>query len=207
VLAHARMRWLLVMLALLFGGVLAGAVLGVQYNDTVEDIPVPADGTGCAIAEEVLPKPPYGDLLPVEVDLDWNVSSVWVGIITGQERDRLIAASTLGSDVVVDCDPETVSFVAGGPDAQSQTGFTWTLHEDDRYAITGEVSLVDDDSGGVLDGVIGDDENGPLVTVFDLEVEAHAAAGPTLLIGLGILEALTVIAAFGKAAKGDAPAK
>jgi len=34
-------------------------------------------------------------------------------------------------------------------------------------------------------------------------VEAHAAAGPTLLISLGILEGLTVLAAFGKAAKGD----
>ena len=197
------MRWWLVVLALIFGGLLAGAVFGVQYSDTIEDIPVPADGTGCAIAEQVLPKPPYGDLLPVEVDLDWNASSVWVGIISGQERDRLIAASTLDSDVVVDCDPETITFLAGGPDAQSQTGFTWTLHEDDRYAITGEVSLVDDDSGGVLDGVVGDGDGGPLVTVFDLDVEAHAAAGPTLLIGLGILEGLTVLAAFGKAAKGN----
>jgi hypothetical protein len=196
------MRWWLVILALIFGGLLAGAVLGVRYSDTVEDIPVPADGTGCAIAEQVLPKPPYGDLLPVEVEVDWNASSVWVGIISGQERDRLIAASALDSDVVVDCDPETISFLAGGPDAQSQTGFIWTLHEDDRYAITGEVILVDDDSGGVLDGVLGEGEGGPLVTVFDLNVEARAAARPTLIIGLGILEGLTVLAAFGKAAKG-----
>ena len=197
------MRWWLVLLALLLGGVLVGAVMGVQYSDTIEGIPAPADGTGCAITEDVLPKPPYGDLLPVDVDADWNVSSIWVGIITGQERERLIAASTLDSDIIVDCDPETVAFVAGGPNAQSQTGFTWTLHEDDHYAITGEVGLVDDDSGGVLDGVLGDGNSGPLVTVFDLEVEAHAAAGPTLLIGLAGLETLTVLAAFTKAAKGD----
>ena len=62
--------------------------------------------------------------------------------------------------------------------------------------------LVDDDSGGVLDGVLGEGEGGPLVTVFDLNVEARAAAGSTLLIGPGILEGLTVLAAFGKAAKG-----
>jgi len=188
------MRWWILIAAVLIGGLLAVAVLGVQYEDTIEDIPVPADGTGCAIGEDVLPKPPYGEWLPVEVEADWNTSSVWVGIITAQERERLIAASTLGSDVVVDCNPESVAFVAGGPNAQSQTGFSWNLHEDDHYAITGEYGLVDDDSGGVLDGVLGDEDGGALVTLIDLDVEAHAAAGPTLLIALGALEALTVVA-------------
>jgi hypothetical protein len=188
------MRWWILIVAVLIGAVLAAAVMGVQYEDTVEGIPVPADGTGCAISEDVLPKPPYGEWLPVDVDADWNTSSVWVGVITGQERARLIAASTLDSDVVVDCNPDTVDFVAGGPNAQSETGFTWTLHEDDHYAITGEYGLVDDGSGGVLDGVLGDGEGGPLVTLIDIEVNAHAAAGPTLLVALGALEALTIVA-------------
>lgn len=197
------MRLWLVLLALLLGGVLVGGVLGVQYEDTINDVPVPADGTGCAITEEVLPKPPYGDLLPVEVDVDWDEQSVWVGVITAQERDRLIAASALDSDVVVECDPATVAFVAGGPNAQSTTGFTWALHAEDHYAITGEAGLLDDDSDGVLDGVLGDGSEGPLVAFFDLKVNAHAAAGPTLLVGLGLLEALTVLGAFAKQAKGD----
>jgi hypothetical protein len=188
------MRWWILIMAVLIGGMLAAAVMGVQYEDTVEDIPVPADGTGCAIGEDVLPKPPYGAWLPVDVDADWDTSSVWVGVITGQERARLIAASTLDSDVVVDCNPDTVDFVAGGPNAQSETGFTWTLHEDDHYAITGEYGLVDDGSGGLLDGVVGDGEGGPLVTLINLDVNAHAAAGPTLLVALGALEALTIVA-------------
>ena len=49
----------------------------------------------------------------MDVDAEWNTSSVWVGVITGQERARLIAASTLDSDVVVDYNPDTVDFVAG----------------------------------------------------------------------------------------------
>lgn len=199
----AAMRVWLFVVALLLGGVLAGAVLGVRYEDTVEDVPAPADGTGCGIAEDVLPKPPFGDLLPVEVGFEWNASSVWVGIISGQERDRLIAASALDSDVIVDCDPATIDFAAGGPNAQSSTGFTWTLSEDDHYAITGELGLVDDGSGGVLDGVLGGGESGPLVTTFDLDVKAHAAAGPTLLVALGLLEGLTVIASFVKASKDE----
>ena len=79
------MRWWILIVAVLIGAVLAAAVMGVSYEDTVEDIPVPADGTGCAIGEDVLPKPPYGAWLPVDVDADWNTSSVWVGVITGHE--------------------------------------------------------------------------------------------------------------------------
>ena len=195
------MRLFLIVVALLLGGILVAAVIGIQYEDTIEDIPVPADGTGCAISEEVLPKPPFGDIIPVEVDMDWDDESIWLGIISGQERDRLIAASTLGSDVVVECDPETIDFLAGGPNAQSETAFTWDMHEDDRYAITGQSGLVDENSDGVLDGAIGDDEGGPLVKYLDLSVNAHAAAGPTLLVGLGILEALTILFGFMKAAK------
>ena len=195
------MRPWLIVIALIIGGALIAAVIGIQYEDTIEDIPVPADGTGCAISEEVLPKPPFGDIIPVEVDMDWDDESIWLGIISGQERDRLIAASTLGSDVVVECDPETIGFLAGGPNAQSETAFTWDMHEDDRYAITGQSGLVDENSDGVLDGAIGDDEGGPLVKYLDLSVNAHAAAGPTLLVGLGILEALTILFGFMKAAK------
>ena len=195
------MRPWLIVIALIIGGALIAAVIGIQYEDTIEDIPVPADGTGCAISEEVLPKPPFGDIIPVEVDMDWDDESIWLGIISGQERDRLIAASTLGSDVVVECDPETIDFLAGGPNAQSETAFTWDMHEDDRYAITGQSGLVDENSDGVLDGAIGDDEGGPLVKYLDLSVNAHAAAGPTLLVGLGILEALTILFGFMKAAK------
>ncbi|NDF34001.1 MAG: hypothetical protein EB157_05510, partial [Euryarchaeota archaeon] len=132
------MRWWVVILALVIGIVLVVGIMGVSYEDTIEDIPVPADGTGCAISEEALPKPPYGDFLPVEVDADWDQDTVWVGIITGQERARLIAASTLDNDLVVECDPETIEFEAGGPNSQTETGFTWVLHEDDHYAITGE---------------------------------------------------------------------
>ena len=188
------MRWWMLVLALLLGAALVAAVLGVEYNDRIEDIPVPADGTGCAIGEDVLPKPPYGSMLPVEVETDWNTSSVWVGVVSAQERDRLIAASTLGSEVVVDCSPDSIDFAAGGPNAQSETSFTWTLEEDDHYPITGEYGLVDDGSGGLLDGVIGED--GPLVTYIDVDVEAHAAAGPVLLIALGGAEAITVLAGF-----------
>ena len=195
------MRPWLIVIALIIGGALIAAVIGIQYEDTIEDIPVPADGTGCAISEEVLPKPPFGDIIPVEVDMDWDDESIWLGIISGQERDRLIAASTLGSDVVVECDPETIDFLAGGPNAQSETAFTWDMHKDDRYAITGQSGLVDENSDGVLDGAIGDDEGGPLVKYLDLSVNAHAAAGPTLLVGLGILEALTILFGFMKAAK------
>ena len=195
------MRLFLIVVALLLGGILVAAVIGIQYEDTIEDIPVPADGTGCAISEEVLPKPPLGEFIPVEVDMDWEDESIWLGVISGQERDRLIAASTLDSDIVVECDSETIEFLAGGPNAQSETGFTWEMHEDDRYAITGQAGLVDENSDGFLDGVIGDDESGPLVAFFDLSVNAHAAAGPTLLVGLGILEALTVVAGFMKATK------
>jgi len=54
--------------------------------------------------------------------------------------------------------------------------------------------VVDDGSGGLLDGVIGD--HGPLVTYIDVDVEAHAAAGPVLLIALGGAEAITVLAGF-----------
>jgi hypothetical protein len=197
------MRLWLIVISLLLGGILVAAVIGIQYEDTIEDIPVPADGTGCAISEEVLPKPPFGSIIPVEVDMDWDDESIWLGIISGQERDRLIAASTLDSDVVVECDPETIEFLAGGPNAQSETAFTWEMHEDDRYAITGQSGLLDENTDGVLDGVIGDDENEPLVTFFDLSVNAHAAAGPTLLVGLGILEALTIIAGFMKATKSE----
>lgn len=188
------MRWWIIILALLIGAVLAAGILGVEYEDTIEDVPVPADGTGCAIGEDVLPKPPYGEMIPVEVEAEWDTTSVWVGVITAQERARLIAASTLDSDVVVECSPETIDFVAGGPNSQSETAFTWVLHEDDHYAITGEYGLVDDNSGGVLDGVVGDDDGGALVTLIDLDVKAHAAAGPTLLVALGAIQALTVVA-------------
>ena len=62
---------------------------------------------------------------------------------SGQERDRLIAASALDSDVVVECDAETIEFLAGGPNAQSETAFTWEMHEDDRYTITGQSGLLE----------------------------------------------------------------
>ena len=197
------MRLFLIVVALLLGGILVAAVIGIQYEDTIEDIPVPADGTGCAISEEVLPKPPLGEFIPVEVDMDWEDESIWLGVISGQERNRLIAASTLDSDVIVECDAETIEFLAGGPNAQSETAFTWEMHEEDRYAITGQSGLLDENSDDVLDEVIGDEENQPLVTFFDLSVKAHAAAGPTLLVGLGILEALTIVAGFMKATKSE----
>jgi len=194
------MRWWVVILALVIGIVLVVGIMGVSYEDTIEDIPVPADGTGCAISEEALPKPPYGDFLPVEVDADWDQDTVWVGIITGQERARLIAASTLDNDLVVECDPETIEFEAGGPNSQTETGFTWVLHEDDHYAITGEYGVTDG-SGGILDG-IGDGDETPLVTMMDVEVDAHASLGSTLMIALGAAEAITVIAGLASVMKG-----
>lgn len=197
------MRVWVILVAIILGGLLVGAIIGIKYEDKIEDIPVPSDGTGCAISEEALPKPPFGDIIPIEVDIDWDDENIWVGIISGQERDRLIAASTLGSDVIVECNPETIEFIAGGPNSQSETAFTWEMHEDDRYAITGEAGLVDDDTGGIIDDVVNDDESGPGVTFFDLDVTAHAAAGPTILVVLGVLEALTIVFGFMKLSKSD----
>ena len=193
------MRWWVVITALVLGIVLVVGIMGVSYQDTIEDVPVPSDGTGCAISEDVLPKPPYGDFLPVEVDADWNKDTVWVGVITAQERTRLIAASTLDSDVIVECDPATIEFAAGGPNAQSETGFTWILEDEDHYAITGEYGLVDDGNGGILDGI---GEGDPLFTVMDVEVDAHASLGSTLMLIVGAAEALTIMAGLASAMKG-----
>ena len=63
--------------------------------------------------------------------------------------------------------------------------------------------LVDGGSSAVLDGVIGGSDSVPLVTTFDLNVKAHAAAGPTLLVTLRLLEGLTVLASFLKASKDE----
>ena len=193
------MRWWVVVLALVLGIALIVGIMGVSYEDTIEDVPVPSDGTGCAIGEDALPKPPFGDFLPVEVDADWNKDTVWLGIITGQERARLIAASTLDNDVIVECDPATINFAAGGPNSQSETGFTWILEDDDHYAITGEYGVTDDSSGGILNGI---GEGDPLVTMMDVSIDAHASFGSTLMLALGIAEAITVMAGLASIMKG-----
>ena len=80
------MRLFIIVIALLLGGILVAAVIGIQYEDTIEDIPVPADGTGCAISEEVLPKPPFGNVIPVEVDMDWDDESIWLGVFQAKSE-------------------------------------------------------------------------------------------------------------------------
>ena len=189
-----HMRWWAVVLALILGIVLVVGMMGISYEDTIEDIPVPSDDTGCAIGEDALPKSPFGEFLVVEVDADWNKDTVWVGIITGQERDRLIAESTIDNDMIVECEPETINFVAGGPNAQSETGFTWVLEEDDHYAITGEYG-----SGGILDGIGGGDS---LVTMMDVSIKANASFGSTLMLVLGLAEAIIVMAGLASVMKG-----
>ena len=150
-----------------------GGLIGFEFDDTAEDVPVPPPGTGVGFSDEPLEDsgvPAW--LIDVEAELSWD-ADVWVGIVTEAEKDRCAPDGGLSTT----CGPSTTNFVAGGPATDDAKSFTWAVESGTHYPTAGQ-SFTGTESS------------------FDVNYTIHVQMSWTGLLILGILGSGFLVLSF-----------
>ena len=110
--------------AAIFGILFIAAVIGYSGGEEIPDVPKPDAGL-CGVTKEAYDTVPgSGAVLDIEVDITWDDSTVWIGIITVDDYESLEKLGSNSDGEIVSCDAR-IEYVAGGPSTGEKSSFSY----------------------------------------------------------------------------------
>ena len=182
--------------SVVIGVLLLVGLIGYTSNEIYPEIPKPSADV-CAVKSEPLEIPASGTLIDIDVTLTWSDSSVWLGIVSAAEYDKMSKSMNVeGADVVPCPSGNEITFIAGGPGAGDT--FSWEPDGQDVHVMVGGPKGNDDGGDDDDDSVLppplgggGGDDDGPGPSFngyFDIESSADISIGILLLVILAAIE-------------------
>jgi hypothetical protein len=180
--------------SVVIGILLLGGLIGYTSEEVFSDIPKPSADV-CAVKSEPLAVPASGSMIDIDVTLTWSDSTIWLGIISAEEYEKMSKSVNVeGADVVACPNGNEITFIAGGPG--SGDTFNWKPDGQDVHVMVGGPKGTgdggDDDDNGLpppFGGGGENDESGtPFSGYFDIQSSADISFGVLLLVILAAIE-------------------
>jgi len=164
------------------GILLLASLIGYSGENVIDGVPKPVAGACGVTKESFSDVPGSGAFLDIDVDVSWTEDSVWVGVISVETYDSLDTTDVGNDDgQIVECSKvEKVDFLAGGPDSEDDSEFSWEPDGDEFHIVIGTSSS--SPGGGILPA--GDFQT----SGFDVTVDYHASGGWGTIVILFIIE-------------------
>ena len=175
-----------------FGILFLAALIGYSGGEDIPNVPKPDAGL-CGVTKEAYDTVPgSGALLDIEVDITWDDSTVWIGIITVEDYESLEKLGGNSDGEIVSCDAR-IDYVAGGPSSGETSSFSYTPDGEDFHIMVGSLEEADDGDGD--DG--GDPwpfgsglESQSFVDEFNVKVDFDVSGGWGTLLILFMVEVI-----------------
>ena len=185
-----------------FGILFLAAIIGYSGEEEIPNVPKPDAGL-CGVTKEAYDTVPgSGALLDIAVDVTWDDSTVWIGIITVEDYESLEKLGGNSDGEIVSCDAR-IDYVAGGPSSGETSSFSYTPDGEDFHIMVGSLEEADDDDdddgGGDPWPFEGEFKSQSFVDEFNVNVDFDVSGGwGTLLILFAIELVLGYIILAGK---------
>lgn len=161
------------------GILLLASLIGYSGENVIDSVPKPVAGA-CGVTKEAFSDVPgSGAMLDIDVDVSWSEDSVWLGVIDVETYDSL-DAKDVGNDEgqIIDCSKaEKVDFLAGGPNSEDDSEFSWEPNGEKFHIVIGTSS-----SGSLFPG------GGFQASGFDVTVNHHTSGGWGTIFILFLIE-------------------
>ena len=120
------------------------ALIGYSGGEEIPNVPKPDAGL-CGVTKETYDTVPgSGALLDINVDVTWDDSTVWIGIISVEDYESLEKLGGNSDGEIVSCDAR-IEYVAGGPSSGETSSFSYTPDGEDFHIMIGSLEEADDD--------------------------------------------------------------
>ena len=145
-----------------FGILFLAALIGYSGGEEIPSVPKPDAGL-CGVTKEAYDTVPgSGALLDIDVDITWDDSTVWIGIITVEDYESLKKLGGNSDGEIVSCDAR-IDYVAGGPSSGETSSFSYTPNGEDFHIMIGSLEEANDD----------DNDDGGDPWPFESEFKSH----------------------------------
>lgn len=168
-----------------FGILLLAALIGYSGGEEIPNVPKPDAGL-CGVTKEAYDTVPgSGALLDIDVEVTWDDSTVWIGIITVEDYESLEKLGGNSDGDIVSCDAR-IDYIAGGPSSGEKSSFSYTPDGEDFHIMIGSLEEADDDDdddGGDPWPFERESKSQSFVDEFNVNVDFDVSGGwGTLLI-------------------------
>ena len=175
-----------------FGILLLAALVGYSGGEDIPNVPKP-DAELCGVTKEAYDTVPgSGALLDIGVDITWDDSTVWIGIITVEDYESLEKLGGNSDGEIVSCDAR-IDYVAGGPSTGETSSFSYTPDGEDFHIMIGsleEANDDDDDDGGDPWPFDSGLKSQSFVDEFNVKVDFDVSGGWGILLILFVVEVI-----------------
>lgn len=175
-----------------FGILFLAALVGYSGGEDIPNVPKPDAGL-CGVTKEAYDTVPgSGALLDIEVDITWDDSTVWIGIITVEDYESLEKLGGNSDGEIVSCDAR-IDYVAGGPSSGETSSFSYTPDGEDFHIMVGSLEEADDgddDGGGDPWPFDSGLESQSFVDEFNVKVDFNVSGGWGALLILFMVEVI-----------------
>ena len=151
------------LLSIVVGLLLLASLIGYSGEEIIPDVPEPAAGL-CGVTQEALDTVPGASaLLDIEVEVSWDDSTVWIGIISVDDYNSLEKLGGDSDGEIVSCDTR-IEFIAGGPSSGSDSKFDWIPDGEEFHIMIGSLEEAEEE----------DDEDDDDSWPFSSQINPHS---------------------------------
>ena len=177
--------------AALIGILILASLVGYSGQEDIPNVPKPGAGF-CGVTKESYDNiPGSGLLVDIEVDVSWDDSEVWIGIITVEDYDSLEKLGENSEGELVPCDSK-IDFVAGGPSSGSDSKFNYIPDGEEFHIMIGsleEAEEEEEDDDDFFPPPIGQNvESQSFIDEFNVKVEYEVSGGLGIILTLIVIE-------------------
>ena len=125
-------------LSAVVGLLLLASLIGYSGEEIIPEVPEPDAGL-CGVTKEAFDTVPGASaLIDIEVEVSWDDSAVWIGIISVEDYNSLEKLGGNSDGEIVSCDSR-IDFIAGGPSSGSDSKFEWIPDGEDFHIMIGSL--------------------------------------------------------------------
>ena len=131
-------------LSAVVGLLLLASLIGYSGEEIIPEVPKPDAGL-CGVTKEAFDTVPGASaLIDIEVEVSWDDSAVWIGIISVEDYNSLEKLGGNSDGEIVSCDSR-IEFIAGGPSSASDSKFEWIPDGEDFHIMIGSLEDAEDE--------------------------------------------------------------
>ena len=131
-------------LSAVVGLLLLASLIGYSGEEIIPEVPKPDAGL-CGVTKEAFDTVPGASaLIDIEVEVSWDDSAVWIGIISVDDYNSLEKLGGNSDGEIVSCDSR-IEFIAGGPSYASDSKFEWIPDGEDFHIMIGSLEDAEDE--------------------------------------------------------------